>query len=394
MNKNLLAFIAVSWLATVPAFAMGRGSVAAAPAVAVPEGAESPAIAVSDGAESPAIAASGRAESPAAPAVAVSEGAESPAIAVSGRAESPAAPSTGTIAPAAPSADAIAAERLASAEMLVVPSQWLGCNDTVYVFSPAGKEAEKALPALLLLHGWAGCSRDWAEHTDIQALADRNGWRIVCPDGFFDSWYIDKAGQLPEGGLESTSPAPGSLSTGANGMQWRKFFWQDLWPLLDEKYSLLADRTFITGLSMGGHGAMNIFLDHPDRFRGAGSMSGVLDLKYSGGSADRIPPMLGAQNISEPVCRAECAVERLGRVNEICGKPAAAEKILVITCGYEDVRFAQAAREFDARCTELGLNHILMLSRAKHRWDYWTWILPYHIDWFAQTLAGGSLGSE
>ncbi|MBQ0078040.1 MAG: prolyl oligopeptidase family serine peptidase [Bacteroidales bacterium] len=364
MKKNLLALIAISLLASIPVFAMGRGGVDGMPAVPANRGSV-----------------------PQAPGTSAACG------------SLPQAPEVSAACGSVPQASAVQAAAgpgacLASAEMLVVPSQWLGCNDTVYVFSPSGRETEKALPSLLLLHGWSGCSRDWAEHTDIQALAGKTGWRIICPDGFFDSWYIDKAGQLPEDGLESTSPAPGSLSTGANGMQWRKFFWQDLWPLLDEKYSLQPDRTFITGLSMGGHGAMNIFLDHPERFRGAGSMSGVLDLKYSGGSADRIPQMLGAENINEAVCREQCAVERLGRVGEICGKAGSAEKILVITCGYEDVRFAQAAREFDARCTELGLNHILMLSRAKHRWGYWTWVLPYHMDWFAQTLAGGSLGSE
>ena len=71
-------------------------------------------------------------------------------------------------------------------------------------------------------------------------------FRIICPDGFYKSWYLNNA-----------NPAL---------MQWRTFFWEECWPEMDRRYGLKADKTFIDGLSMGGHGAMNLFLDHPERF--------------------------------------------------------------------------------------------------------------------------------
>lgn len=255
---------------------------------------------------------------------------------------------------------------------IVVESEWLHCNDTVLVYSPACKDKAKELPTVFLLHGWSGCYRDWSEHMDIQALADETGFRIICPDGFYDSWYVNNA-----------DPAK---------MQWRSFFWEEFWPLMQKRYSLLPDRTFITGLSMGGHGAMNIFLDHPERFRGAGSMSGVLDLKYSGGSKTTIPPIMGATDIEDPKCRRECAVERLGRMYEMCDNKELKQKLIVVTCGQQDTKFFLAAQEFVHKCMELNLRHIAQFSPAKHRWPYWTWAVKQHVAWFGQEYRGEGIG--
>ena len=184
----------------------------------------------------------------------------------------------------------------------------LHCTDSVLVFSPS---AEKDLPTLFLLHGFSGKYSDWSRHTDLQAAAESSGFRIICPDGFYKSWYFNDA-----------NPA---------NMQWRTFFWEECWPELDKRYGLKADKTFIDGLSMGGHGAMNIFLDHPERFRGAGSMSGVLVLHHSGTSKEIIPGILGVESIYDPVCAAESAINRLERIGD-----AAPQKIILISCGTED----------------------------------------------------------
>jgi S-formylglutathione hydrolase FrmB len=43
----------------------------------------------------------------------------------------------------------------------------------------------------------------------------------------------------------------------------------------------MIERSFITGLSMGGHGAMYLSAKHPELFSAAGSMSGVADMEIS-----------------------------------------------------------------------------------------------------------------
>ena len=279
--------------------------------------------------------------------------------------------------------------------MIVISSEHLRCDDTLLVFSPSGKEKARDLPVLFLLHGWSGNYTDWSRNKDLQKLADLNGFRIICPDGFYDSWYVDNAD-------------PGK-------MQWRKFFWEELWPEADRMFGLNADRTFIDGLSMGGHGAMNIFLDRPDLFRGAGSMTGVLDLRSSGGSRERIAEILGGRDINDEVCTRQSAINRLDRIALFCPSSAAtnrasdqnavaknsaaattgkdaAKKLLVVTCGQQDTRFFEAAKDFVEKCTELNIRHISMFSPARHRWPYWCWVIDQHLNWFRQEISGEGIG--
>lgn len=270
-------------------------------------------------------------------------------------------------------------------KMHVFSSGNLHCNDTVLVYNPAaiitvdGKPAAKPvkgreprnLPTLWLLHGWSGNYSDWTRHMDVQALADETGFRIICPDGLYDSWYVNNA--------DPAKP------------QWRNFFWEELWPAMDAEYGLQPDRTFITGLSMGGHGAVNLFLDHPELFKGAGSMSGVLDLQYSGGAKSYLPSIFGAADIMDPVVRKECAVNRLEKYKADFGKETDS-KIIIATCGTEDRNFVLAANDFSDKCRELGIRHIKMLSPGKHRWPYWVWVVRYHLDWFTQVMDNGNIG--
>lgn len=251
-------------------------------------------------------------------------------------------------------------------ELLVIDSENLGAIDSVLVFSP--RKAVKN--NLILLHGRNGYGSEWSKRMDIQKLCDDTGFRIICPEGFKYSWYMDNEG----------------------GMLWRKFFWDELWPLLDRKYGLDPDHTFIDGLSMGGNGAVNIFLDRPDRFRGAGSMSGVLDLTHSNSCAKDLGKARGTGELPVADIIEMSAVTRLPRLGEICGEKAG-EKVLLISSGDQD-RYAKTAQEFCDRCHELGYRNILMITPGKHKWPVWIWTLRYHLDWFAQVASGGSLGEK
>ena len=145
-----------------------------------------------------------------------------------------------------------------SQEVIVINSNNLKCNDTIRVYSPKAISKNKDVPTLFLLHGWSGSYKDWGNKYNLQEIADNYGFRIITPDGFYNSWYLNN--------FDSTK------------MQWRKFYDEEFFPLIKDKYSLKPEMTFITGLSMGGHGAINIFMDNPQNYRTAGSMSGVLDL--------------------------------------------------------------------------------------------------------------------
>ena len=259
-------------------------------------------------------------------------------------------------------------------DLIVISSPNLHEDDSVLVFIPrqlqetcsegnACGETGQTAPALFLLHGWSGCFRDWSNKCDLQQVADQSGFLIICPDGFYDSWYVN-----------ADDPSK---------RQWRTFFDQELYPQMKERYALDPERTFITGLSMGGHGAINLFLDDPSRFRAAGSMSGVLDLSWEGGRLG-LKELIGPLSPENSRYADESAVNRLSRAKD-CGK------LMLISCGYSDSLFG-ATRRFCERCKEESIPYIEIDSPGTHSWVYWNYALRLHLWYFSRIVNGVNLG--
>lgn len=264
----------------------------------------------------------------------------------------------------------------AAQELIVISSPNLHEDDSVLVFIPrqlqdsaACKECDEcceepaAAPALFLLHGWSGCYRDWSNKCDLQQVADQSGFIIICPDGFYDSWYVN-----------ATDPAK---------RQWRTFFDQELYPQIMSRFALDPERTFITGLSMGGHGAINIFLDDPARFKAAGSMSGVLNLGWEGGRLG-LADLIGPNVPENPRFAEESAINRISRAKD-------SGKLMLISCGYSDGLFG-ATRAFCERCKEESIPYIEIDSPGTHSWVYWDYALRLHLWYFSRILNGENLG--
>ncbi len=244
-------------------------------------------------------------------------------------------------------------------EVLVFHSpENLKCDDTVRVYTPA---AAPAHATLILLHGWSGCYRNWGDKMDIQAISDRTGFRIITPDGFYNSWYVN--------------------NTDRSKMQTRDFYNKELIPQLFEKYSLDPETTFIDGLSMGGHGAVNIFIDNHDKFRAAGSMSGVLNLD-NGTLVDELRKVFGNELHGRLV--SESAVTNLPRI-------AGTDKIILVSCGYSD-RYIKCAEEFTKACKELKIPYIRTDSPGRHSWKFWEFALNQHLWYFQRILDGAEMG--
>jgi S-formylglutathione hydrolase FrmB len=117
-------------------------------------------------------------------------------------------------------------------------------------------------PVLYLLHGLGGNQRDWLRIGKIREIADSliakgdiPPLAIVMP-GAGNSWYVDSA-------------AHGPVERALLG---------DLIPYVEKTHGLRTDANgrFVAGLSMGGYGALRLAILHPDRFRGAASLSGAI----------------------------------------------------------------------------------------------------------------------
>ena len=225
---------------------------------------------------------------------------------------------------------------------------------------------DKRYPVLYLLHGAMGCYSDWAEKTDLDALADRYDCIIVCPDGQ-DSWYFD-------------SPIDPK-------MQFETYVSKELVQHIDNNYRTIDNRYMraITGLSMGGHGSLFLAWNHPDVFWSCGSMSGCMDItKFP----DRwhIKDRLGEYKGNEKLWQEHTACNLLDKVKASTLKPA---QNIIIDDGFKDIFYAENVAIHEMMM-EKGIDHDFIVRPGAHTWNYWVNALEYHMVFFSKAFDRGT----
>ena len=260
---------------------------------------------------------------------------------------------------------------LGAQEQIVITSPHLQANDTVLVFTPHGYADGESRPTLFLLHGWSGDWNNWNQRVPIQEFCNRFGFIIICPDGFYNSWYMN--------------------SSDPNGMQWRSFFDKELYPMMQARYHFRREECFISGLSMGGQGALNIYIDDPSRFRAAGSMSGVMDLRETTLRESQISKVLGTYSVDNPRFYTESVIQRIellapAKDQTVLPQDQVVKQLqIIISCGYDDV-YAKHSQDLANKCRTLNIPHILILSPGGHSWPYWEWALQRQLQEFYNRL--------
>jgi S-formylglutathione hydrolase FrmB len=243
----------------------------------------------------------------------------------------------------------------------ILKSAHIAVSDTIWVFTPMGysKTVSVKFPVVFLLHGWNGSYHQWNDITDCQSLADRYGFIIVCPDGLTDSWYIN-------------SPA-------IKSSQYTDFFFLDLFPFITSHYRTDSSNVFITGLSMGGHGALYLFAQHPDLFRSAGSLSGVLDLGFCGREYG-IDTYLGipAGETGKEILTSWSVSGQIDRI-------ADSEKKIILSCGSSD-RFFELNNTFKRLCDTHDIDATYFVSPGGHDYPYWKSAIGAHLDFFRKMV--------
>lgn len=250
---------------------------------------------------------------------------------------------------------------LAAQKQHVLSSKHISKADTVWVFTPVDYSSDSAeiYPLIYLLHGWSGSYHQWNDIMDCQNYADRYGFIIVCPDGLYDSWYIN-------------SPA-------IKESQFADFFFLDLFPFVAKNYRVDTKNVFITGLSMGGHGALYLFEQKPDLFRSAGSISGVLDLTNSRNNY-RISEYLGLKSdISDEMTLKAYSV--IGNIDKITGSG----KEIIFSCGVDDP-FYKVNNEFRVKCDEIKTDATYISNPGTHNYPYWKSNIGSHFEFFTKQI--------
>ncbi|MEP0713350.1 alpha/beta hydrolase family protein [Algoriphagus sp.] len=241
------------------------------------------------------------------------------------------------------------------------------------VTTPSSYDRNKQFPTLYLLHGGSGAFSDWHQKVTepglVNRLAEQYDLIIVTPGVGPSSYYFD-------------SPLMDSV-------KYETYITSELIPHIDKTYRTLArkESRAITGLSMGGHGAITLSAKHPELFAAATSMSGVMNIdtrtwNVAGELAStrqaQQKAMLGDDLIYDAPFSAYTAV---GLVDKMKSNKLA----LLIDCGVDDF-LLETNRLIHQLLLENGTPHDYTERPGAHTWSYWTDALPFHLLFIDQHL--------
>lgn len=125
------------------------------------------------------------------------------------------------------------------------------------VVMPSDPTSGKKLRTVYLLHGGGGGFRDWTNYSDVAKYAE-DGLILVMPEG--NSSYYANAAERPQDRYED-------------------YIVKDLIEDVESKFPAMSscEGRAIAGVSMGGFGAVNLALHHPQLYAFAGGISAALD---------------------------------------------------------------------------------------------------------------------
>ena len=204
----------------------------------------------------------------------------------------------------------------------------------IFVYTPPGMESAGRLPVLYLSHGYSDNEATWTVHGKAHWILDAllAGQQavpmiLVMPDGH----------ALPPGAAGFAEYGP------ANSAELCRELLEDILPLVERTYKVAAKpraRAF-AGLSMGGHHALTVALNHHDKFGWIGAFSSA-------------PP---------PTNTVAAGLNNAEAVNRDL-------KLFWIACGKKDF-LLQRNGEFIALLKDKGIRHEYVETEGDHSWPVW-----------------------
>jgi S-formylglutathione hydrolase FrmB len=244
----------------------------------------------------------------------------------------------------------------ASIDTISIYSNAMHRNIKAVVIKPSNYKKVKDFATVYLLHGAFGTYDNWVKKVPaLQAEADKNQLLIVCPDGAVNSWYFDSP-------IDSTYKFETHVST-------------EVPKYIDEHYKTKKGRKYraITGLSMGGHGALFIAFRHAETFGACGSMSGALNVSVIANEYD-LNKRIGIPDSTNMYYK------NWSVVNVIETRPLDSLSI-IIDCGLQDFIY-DMSRATHEKMVSLKISHDYIERPGKHDWTYWGNAVQYQLLFF------------
>ena len=224
------------------------------------------------------------------------------------------------------------------------------------------KKKKNTYPVVYLLHGHSGSYNNWIKRVpELSKHADTYQLLIVCPDGEYNSWYID-------------SPVD-------SAMKFETYVGKEVPAAIDKLYRTIPDRKAraITGLSMGGHGGLFIGLRNSEIFGACGSLSGGVDLRP-------FPKSWELRRLLGDTLTHVDNWKNYSVINVIDQYKGDSSKI-IFDCGTEDF-FYDVNKALHEKMLQLKIQHDYIERPGKHDWNYWRNAVKYQLLFFKTYFEG------
>ncbi|MEO1010087.1 MAG: alpha/beta hydrolase-fold protein [Bacteroidota bacterium] len=219
------------------------------------------------------------------------------------------------------------------------------------------------VPLVVLLHGVYGSAWVWSQkggvhRTALQMIRDGEipPMVIAMPS---DGLWGDGSGYLPH-----------------NGLHFEKWIVEDVPQAVIENIAMVSEKSsqFISGLSMGGFGALRLGIKYSDRFKAVSAHSSITDLGQM------------KMFVEEPL---ENYRQGDGQENSVWGvveKYAGNLPKVRFDCGTED-ELLEANRELHRRLMVANVAHTYEEFPGGHEWSYWQEHVQKSLGFFAERLS-------
>jgi len=209
---------------------------------------------------------------------------------------------------------------------------------------------EHGWPVLYLLHGLSDDHTAWLRYTSIERHARAAGLAVVMPAAG-RSFYADEA----------------------HGHRYWEWISEELPHRVQELFrlSVRPEDTYVGGISMGGYGAFRLALTHPERYAGAASLSGAVDVHVL-----ELPERAELlQRIFDGTIPDEVDLFRLLENADPATLPP-----LYVGCGTGDVLF-EANQRLAASATAARVTVTTDFRPGEHEWGLWEAMIPDVMAW-------------
>src|SRR5271155_127573 len=253
------------------------------------------------------------------------------------------------------------------AECRSAPSKILGHPVAYCVILPSDYDADKTkdYPVLYFLHGLGGNEQMLLNSGGLNMIQDLRDQKrigeflIVAPDGGRSFYINSRHGKV----------------------RYEDFFTREFLPYIESHYRIRAEKKSrgVTGVSMGGYGALRFALRYPDLFVAVSAHSPALieklpNIKVSSDQAAAVAAVLG-KTFGSPVDAAFW--ERESPFTIVKDEPRPAGLQIYFDCGTDDdFGFNNGNAQFDQLLTVRGIVHEFHLYPGGHDWEYFAEHLP------------------